>query len=53
MTVRKTGDNSNGGVAMDRKTEKRQRKREFAVGFFSGLAVIGAVALILLAIFWL
>ena len=51
MTVFEMGDNSNGGVAMEW-NEKKQRKQEFAVGFFSGLAVIGGIALILLAIFW-
>lgn len=38
---------------MAQNLKNHQRKKEFAVGFFVGLAVIGGVALILLAFFWL
>ncbi len=40
---------------MDVKNENHQndqRKKEFAAGFFAGTAVIGVLALILLAFFW-
>ena len=32
---------------------KEKTKNEFAAGFFSGLVVFGAIALILLVIFWI
>ena len=41
---------------MDRNQQKREKREEsreeFAAGFFAGLAIVGGLALILLAIFW-
>jgi hypothetical protein len=41
---------------MEKKQMQRDRsearREEFAVGFFAGLAIVGGLALILLAIFW-
>jgi len=34
------------------KEERRQRRQEFLAGFWVGLAVIGSIALILLACFF-
>lgn len=33
--------------------EKKRRREAFTVGFFAGLAIVGGLALILLAVFWL
>lgn len=40
-------------MQQERKTVRAQTKREFCVGFLAGLSVIGGLALVLLAFFFL
>lgn len=37
----------------NREDEKQRRREAFSAGFFAGLALLGGLALILLALFWL
>ena len=54
MTAPLPRDTNLGGVPMKRNPNKEinPAREEFAVGFFTGLSIIGGIALIFLAWFW-